>query len=337
MRLTAIIAAAVLVSSDPALSLALNLSAEQVLQSHHECPANFRTQTSSAPVLAYVTPWNNKGERPLMSYSHSAAMKGSTAVRMVPRILFELDQAGLLQLLSRPLDVADLLVNFCNKYGFDGLVVETWSQWAASGLLQHASFRQQAVQVLRLLAQALHRPTDRSRMELILAVPPFEAAHQGPVLAMPDFEELRAFVDFFSLMTYDASSPSKPGPNAPWKWVKSNAHAVASTAINRQSPRPEQVLLGLNFYGNDYTQPHGGGPIIGHEYLSLLKTHDPVIRWDQKTKEHVFNYVAGDEAHEVYYPTKASVQKRLELAHKYGLGISIWEIGQGLDHFYDLF
>jgi len=73
--------------------------------------------------------------------------------------------------------------------------------------------------------------------ELILAVPPFEAAHQGPVLAMPDFEELRAFVDFFSLMTYDASSPSKPGPNAPWKWVKSNAHAVASTAINRYGNR----------------------------------------------------------------------------------------------------
>ncbi len=52
--------------------------------------------------------------------------------------------------------------------------------------------------------------------ELILAVPPFKAANQGPVLAMPDFEELRAFVDFFSLMTYDASSLSKPGPNAPW-------------------------------------------------------------------------------------------------------------------------
>jgi len=40
----------------------------------------------------------------------------------VPRILFELDQAGLLQLLSQPLDVADLLVTLCKKYGFDGLV-----------------------------------------------------------------------------------------------------------------------------------------------------------------------------------------------------------------------
>ncbi len=40
----------------------------------------------------------------------------------MPRILFELDQAGLLQMLSQPLDVADLLVVLCKKYGFDGLV-----------------------------------------------------------------------------------------------------------------------------------------------------------------------------------------------------------------------
>lgn len=40
----------------------------------------------------------------------------------MPRILFELDQAGLLQLLSQPHDVADLLVTLCKKYGFDGLV-----------------------------------------------------------------------------------------------------------------------------------------------------------------------------------------------------------------------
>ena len=35
-------------------------------------------------------------------------------------------------------------------------VVETWSQWVASGLLRHASLRQQAMQALRLLADQLH-------------------------------------------------------------------------------------------------------------------------------------------------------------------------------------
>lgn len=74
--------------------------------------------------------------------------------------------------------------------------------------------------------------------ELILAVPPFKAANQGPELSPSDFEELRAFVDFFSLMTYDASSPARPGPNAPWKWVKSNVQAVMSLSSHRRVGPP---------------------------------------------------------------------------------------------------
>lgn len=137
-----------------------DLSAESILQDHHECRANIRTRASTAPVLAYVTPWNSKGyevaERLNAKFTHVSPVwlqlrwdaaatafsvtgqhdidtgwmarvaqpnvKGTLSVKIVPRVIFELDQAGLRELLLKPNAAVKLLFNVCKKFGFDGLV-----------------------------------------------------------------------------------------------------------------------------------------------------------------------------------------------------------------------
>lgn len=91
------------------------------------------------------------------------------------------------------------------------------------------------------------------------------------------------------------------------------------------------LLLLTIFAGGD------GGAITGSDYLSLLEKHRPVLQWEKNSGEHLFFYSDDKHIkHAVFYPSLLSISLRLEEARRWRCGISIWEIGQGLDYFYDL-
>lgn len=120
-----------------------------------------------------------------------------------------------------------------------------------------------------------------------------------------------------------------------------------------------KILMGFNLYGNDFT-PDGGGSIVGGQFIELVKHVKGRLRIDEGNVENffeakwvskriyyiwrsiqceivVYDFRTPSGRHTVFYPTLYSINERIKLARDLGTGISLWELGQGLDYFYDLF
>ena len=80
----------------------------------------------------------------------------------------------------------------------------------------------------------------------------------------------------------------------------------------------------------------GGGAITGRDFVHLLEKYKPSLQWDEKSLEHFFIYSHEGVRHAVFFPTLMSLSVRLDEARNWGTGLTIWEIGQGLDFFFDV-
>ncbi|XP_023523025.1 chitinase domain-containing protein 1-like [Cucurbita pepo subsp. pepo] len=121
-------------------------------------------------------------------------------------------------------------------------------------------------------------------------------------------------------------------------WIRSALRLVLGTKDNSLLPlEAGKIFLGINFYGYDYSLSGGGGAITGNDYLSVLSKYKPLVQWEEISAEHFILYTDNNQnKHAVFYPSLKSISTRLEAAGSLGTGISIWEIGQGLDYFFDL-
>ncbi|KAK7285797.1 hypothetical protein RJT34_20578 [Clitoria ternatea] len=351
------------------------LNYQHVLTENSKVSENTSQRHYSYPVLGYITPWNSRGYELAKRFNskfthlspvwyglksqqtslvlegrHNADREWISELRktgkalILPRVVLEASPAELLRKEKQRNKAVNLIVTECKEMGYDGIVLESWSLWAAYGILRDPNLRNLALQFVKELGDALHSTTSEKtsvqQLQLVYVIgPPSSEKLQEHDFGPKDLETLSEAVDGFSLMTYDFSNPLNPGPNAPLKWIQIVLQLLLGTSGNRAQSLTPKILLGINFFGNDFSlsRDAGGGAIIGRDYLALLEKHRPEMQWEKNSGEHFFFYTDdNDIRHAVFYPSLKSISLRLDEARSWGCGISIWEIGQGLDYFFDL-
>ncbi|MBN1494335.1 S-layer homology domain-containing protein [Candidatus Peregrinibacteria bacterium] len=144
-----------------------------------------------------------------------------------------------------------------------------------------------------------------------------------------DWPELAQYVDEFRIMAYDYGwKGSIPRPVAPHYWVDDILeYAVANV------PK-EKIYLGVPYYGYGWSKDFFSSYTYS-TILLILEKYGVDFQYDPVQKTNRLFYISNNDtrdpkiAHQVWFENHISLEAKLELAKKYGIGgIAIWRIGK---------
>lgn len=344
----------------------LALTYDEILNDHDKVQDAPSRKHNNLNILGFLTPWNTRGINVTLNEAERGRLDVASPVtyqvtldtvegghdydqefydtvtkrgaRVYPRFLFEHSTWTLeaMQSLARDTEtLANRIIAICKDHGFSGAVIEIWQTCVANGALSplHAP---ETIKIMRHLGMHLRD----ANLHTVLVLPPYAQPVPQHGVSSDSIQELSIGYSQFVVMTYDFTTPGskKPGPMAPSSWMRDVAKFFVT-----ECGLGDKVLLGLNFYGVDFAPRgvHLGGKdrhVVGHEVIKLLTDHKPELLWVDEIKEHAFIYKHEEKKHIVFYPTRESISARLTIAEETGCGgVAIWDLGQGLDHFFEEF
>jgi spore germination protein YaaH len=86
----------------------------------------------------------------------------------------------------------------------------------------------------------------------------------------------------------------------------SNENRITHFIGDKSPEARKKLLVGFNMYGTIFTPSRR--PVMGKEYLELLKQYKPVFQWDTESEESYFEFLENETEMEVWYPTLYSIK-----------------------------
>lgn len=310
-----------------------DITVEEILNYAPNSPSVSPKQFSGK-LLAFVTPWNLNGLNiwkqnkhkidvaiPVLfevAYDHATQRYFVTGnidfeIEGYPRYMLKQGSLG-----PHLEDAAQTIKNHCLAHQSicKGVMLDGWgalSQYKSQALSEYAS-----------LIRALEG------LNVVVSIP----SSQGMLRAMNGFiRDTKQYVQYYIIMTYDYLFQEPSNFNSPLFFIDRTMKGIGASG--------PQFAIGINFYGYSLCHSAGSTAVVDRKnYKDWLRLSSGKLRWVTHWKgnnifEHIFTTRDSDCI--INYPTLMSLYRRIQYAEERGYSIGIWELGQGMDYFMDVF